>query len=493
MVQLSMSSDLYFKLKNTVNTMPLSTAILAVKKDDAGNFSEMRYFALNKSFINDCMAIFFQNESDTCTDCEDKLKHIESKMEGALYTINVPREPKFEDACFRAAWRKEPIHTYVDTTKMYGYWTENFMLPVAVNENENDHDIAYCMFVYTLNKEMDVNKYSSVSPDIASFVIKSCLELQSENDFYSSMQLVTDYIREYADAAGASVMSFQNDLQKYEVISGSTDNPRVSIKKIFSNIPYSVVASWEKLLKHTNNIIIKSESDLEHYEKEAPEWVHTLRDNRVYSLCLVPLLRQNNIIGYLFIANFDVNYMTRMKEMVELVSFFLSAEVANHLFLERLEYLSNIDILTGVKNRNCMNADVEEFSIKFKFNPIPFSVAFCDINGLKIVNDNQGHDAGDKLIAAAADILKEVFKDDNIYRAGGDEFTIISTHSNEHEFEKKIKRLRELTSDPDKLCFAIGYYHDGGSGPLELAMRYADERMYQDKNKFYEKHPDRKR
>ena len=202
MVQLSMNSDLYAKLKTTVNTMPLSTAILAVKKDEDGNFAELRYFAINKSFINDCMAMFFQNESDDGTAPEDKAKEIESKMEGALYTINVPKEPKFEDACFRAAWRREPLHTYVDTTKMYGYWTEDFMLPVAVSENEKDPDIAYCMFVYTLNKDMDVNKYSAVSPDIASFVIKSCLELQSENDFYSSMQLVTDYIREYAKELG---------------------------------------------------------------------------------------------------------------------------------------------------------------------------------------------------------------------------------------------------------------------------------------------------
>ena len=375
---------------------------------------------------------------------------------------------------------------------MYGYWTENFFLPVAVSSDKTEPNVAFCLFIYTLNKEMDVNKFSAVSPDIASFIIKSCLELQSENDFYSSMQLVTDYIREYAGAYGASIMSYQSDLKKYEVISGSTVD-EVSIKEIFANIPFSTVASWEKLLKHTNAIIIKNEQDLDYYESQAPEWVKTLRDSHVYSLCLVPFLRQNNIIGYLFISNFDVSQIRKVKEMLELLSFFLSAEVANHLFLEKLEYLSNIDILTGVKNRNCMNADLEEFSIKFKFNPIPFSVAYCDINGLKIINDNLGHDAGDKLIAAAADILKEVFKDDNIYRAGGDEFSIISTHSSEHEFEEKIKRLRELTSNPDKLCFAIGYYHDSGSGPLELAMRYADEQMYRDKKEFYEKHPDKRR
>ncbi|MBO4457756.1 MAG: sensor domain-containing diguanylate cyclase [Butyrivibrio sp.] len=487
-----MNHDLYTKLKTSVNTIPLSACVMAVKKDESGNFAEMRYFAINNSFINDSIALFFQDESDLGKSHEDKVKEIESRMEGSLYTINVQKEPKFEANCFKAAWKKEPIHTYVDTTKLYGYWTENYMLPITVSKDETAPDTAYCMFLYTLNKDMDVNKFSAVSPEIASFVIKTCLELQSEKDFYSSMQLVTDYIREYTHAFGASVMSYQSDQQKYEVISGSTvDN--VDIKEIFSHIPFSIVASWERLLKHTNAIIIKDEADLEYYEKEAPEWVKTLRDSYVYSLCLVPFLRQNTIIGYLYIANFDVESLTKVKAMIELVSFFLSAEVANHLFLERLEYLSNIDILTGVKNRNCMNADIEEFTIKFSFKPIPFSVAFCDINGLKIINDNQGHSAGDKLIAAAADLLKEIFNDDNIYRAGGDEFAIISTRSSEHEFEEKIEKLKELTGDPDHLCFAVGFYHDDGSGSLQHAMRYADERMYRDKNLFYEKHPDMRR
>lgn len=487
-----MNRDLYSKLKVAVNSIPLSATVLSIKRDEHGNCAELRYFVINDSFTNDCLAIFFQDEVSNNKDLDEKKKEVESKVEGALYTINVQKEPKFEDACYKSAWKKEPLHTYVDTTKMYGYWTEDFFLPVAVSDDEKDPDVAYCLFIYTLNKEMDVNKFSAVSPDIASFIIKACLELQSENDFYSSMQLVTDYIREYTGAYGASVMSYQSDLKKYEVISGSTKD-NVSIKEIFSHIPFSTVASWEMLLKHTNAIIIKNEDDLNYYETQAPAWVKTLRASNVFNLCLVPFLRQNSIIGYLYISNFDARIMTKAKEMLELLSFFLSAEVANHLFLERLEYLSNIDILTGVKNRNCMNADVEEFSIKFKFNPMPFSVAFCDINGLKIVNDNQGHDAGDKLIAAAADILKDIFKDDNIYRAGGDEFSIISTHSTEREFEEKIKKLRELTSDPNKLCFAVGYYHDGGSGPLELAMRYADERMYQDKNEFYKRHPDMRR
>ena len=89
--------------------------------------------------------------------------------------------------------------------------------------------------------------------------------------------------------------------------------------------------------------------------------------------------------------------------------------------------------------------------------------------------------------------IQEVFAGDNIYRAGGDEFTIISLNSTQEEFEKKIATLRLKACDPDWLYFAIGHYSDASTGKLRLALRYADENMYKDKNAFYEKYPDKKR
>ncbi len=254
------------------------------------------------------------------------------------------------------------------------------------------------------------------------------------------------------------------------------------------------MASWEKLVADTNCVIIKDAHDMDHYGNLAPEWVQTLRDNNVESLVLYPLIHHGGIIGYLYITNFDVEDITRLQETIELISFFMTAEVANHLFLERLEYLSNVDMLTGVYNRNCMNVNVDELSLKLEFNPRPFNVAFCDLNGLKSINDNGGHDRGDKLLVYAADVLKEVFhdSDDKIFRAGGDEFTIIS-FSSKFDFEEKIKILREKACDPDWLYFAIGYYHDEDNGNLRLAMRYADEAMYIDKDKFYDAYPDKRR
>ena len=139
-----------------------------------------------------------------------------------------------------------------------------------------------------------------------------------------------------------------------------------------------------------------------------------------------------------------------------------------------------------------MNVNVDELALKLEFNPRPFNVAFCDLNGLKTINDNCGHDQGDKLLVYAANVLKEVFESDKIYRAGGDEFTIISFDTKDN-FEEKIRILREKASDPTWLHFAIGYYHDAELGDLRLAMRYADELMYKDKNKFYEQYPDKRR
>ena len=92
----------------------------------------------------------------------------------------------------------------------------------------------------------------------------------------------------------------------------------------------------------------------------------------------------------------------------------------------------------------------------------------------------------------ASALLKIVFGEGAIFRAGGDEFVAISFDS-KNNFAKKIAELKEKASDPDWLYFAIGWYHDEYDGKLRLAMRYADEEMYKDKDKFYEKYPEKRR
>lgn len=481
-----MAKITYESMKIIANTASIPCTVMSVEKKPDGSCGEVRFFAINDMFKNSYYDLFAENESGEKPSFDDFEKHIE----GQLYTAHLPKEPNFENECFKAAWNKEYINTYVDTTKMYGFWTQNILLPVC--GESDDPNIAYCQFLYTLSKDMDSGKYAAVSPDIASFVIKTCLELRNEKEFRSSLFTVTKDIREYTNATAAAVMTIDQDIKEYKILSGDAIGDATNPEKAFSTISYDIVASWKDLLKETNSIIIKDESDMAEMEKKNPAWVETLKQYKVTSVCLFPFIHQQEITGYLFITNFDTKNVIRVKETIELVSFFLSSEIANHLFLQRLEYLSNVDMLTGVYNRNCMNVNVDELALKLEFDPKPFNVAFCDLNGLKTINDTGGHDKGDKLLVNAAEVLKEIFNDDKIYRAGGDEFTIIS-FSSEDVFEEKIKHLREKASDPEWLHFAIGYYHDAHDGNLRLAMRYADEQMYIDKDKFYKQYPNKRR
>ncbi len=451
-----------FKLMAELCTMPCS--VLSVRKRADGSCGEIRMIANNSLFSMD-----------------------DENVEGRLYTEKLPVDTKFEDVVFKAAWMGEHHHSYVDTTRMFGYWTENILIPLG---HEEGSDTGYCQYIYNLTKEMDAGKYSIISPDVASFVIRTCLNLRKGEDFYASMDIVTKDIREFTDSFAASILTLTREVDRFEVVSASVRNNAMDLYEIFSNIPYEIIETWEWLVSETDCIIIRNYEDLRAIESKAPEWVSSLKDHDVHSLCLVPFIHQNTIIGYLYITNFDVAHLARVKDTIELVSFFLSTETAHHLFVDKLKTLSSIDARTGVLNRNAMNNKVDELSVQLRYDPRPFSVAFCYLNTLKTINARQGHDAGNTLLKEAGKVLKEIFKGDFIYRSSGDEFAVISTDSTEEEFEEKIEKLRERASDPEWIYFTVGHYTDSSDGQLHSAMHFATEYEREFKEEFYYNYPD---
>jgi len=114
----------------------------------------------------------------------------------------------------------------------------------------------------------------------------------------------------------------------------------------------------------------------------------------------------------------------------EIISLFLeqsAAAIENRLLTIELEKLANIDSLTGVYNRNYFNKELEcQIELKEGNQGIDFSLLVVDINGLKGLNDNLGHLAGDRLISATADLLlSNCREEDCVARIGGDEFAVI--------------------------------------------------------------------
>lgn len=104
-----------------------------------------------------------------------------------------------------------------------------------------------------------------------------------------------------------------------------------------------------------------------------------------------------------------------------------------------LERMSFEDLLTGLFNRNKYHQSINHFNEKTVRH---IGVACFDLNGLKMMNDSQGHSAGDRLLCCAAEHFKRVFPG-KAYRIGGDEFVVMDTELGEEEFHKSVQTLRK--------------------------------------------------
>lgn len=113
---------------------------------------------------------------------------------------------------------------------------------------------------------------------------------------------------------------------------------------------------------------------------------------------------------------------------------------------ETLRYISTHDALTGLFNRfyfeKHMHA-IDSGSLK------DLGLLVCDVDGLKYINDNLGHDAGDQLLKQCAEVLTGTFSHNNeiVSRIGGDEFTVIIKNCAERELNAAVERLRQAVID----------------------------------------------
>lgn len=158
---------------------------------------------------------------------------------------------------------------------------------------------------------------------------------------------------------------------------------------------------------------------------------------------------------------------------------------------ERLVKRAMTDELTGLYNRRAYEEDLLDASEKISRGGC-ISFAAMDVNGLKRVNDNQGHEAGDELIAGAAKCIEaSLCSYGKIYRIGGDEFAAILYV--EKQILPEIKeRLNKIVSEwkgdrVDSLSLSSGFVcsSDYSDTSVSDIVKAADREMYEDKNNFY--------
>ena len=254
--------------------------------------------------------------------------------------------------------------------------------------------------------------------------------------------------------------------------------------------PHELAERWEKVLAMSDCLLLE---DLAVIKERDPQWYASLKSRGIHNIILYEIRYKQSLVGFVWAANFNTEKLMQIKKTLELSSFLLGAVIQNHQLINRLEERSSVDGLTQVSNRNAMNDRVDKLVSGEDELPETMGIVFADLNGLKNVNDDEGHDAGDRLLTRAAGLLKIAFGDYEIYRAGGDEFVIFMPDTSEDVIEKQAAQLSALTENTADVRFAVGTSYCTGKYDICQAMQLADERMYKDKEEYYRLNPDKDR
>jgi len=120
-----------------------------------------------------------------------------------------------------------------------------------------------------------------------------------------------------------------------------------------------------------------------------------------------------------------------------------------HMYQERIEYLSYHDQLTGLYNRRFFEEELNRLDVG---RNLPLCIIMADVNGLKLINDSFGHKIGDQLLVKVAEVLKQTCRADEIIsRIGGDEFVILLPRMKPDQAEDLIKRIK-IVSDKETIA-----------------------------------------
>lgn len=166
-----------------------------------------------------------------------------------------------------------------------------------------------------------------------------------------------------------------------------------------------------------------------------------------------------------------------------------------HTFAQKKEYaaltkIAYIDNLTGLPNRVSSDEKMSEFDN----SDYDFCLVSLDLNGLKEVNDNSGHPAGDRLLKSFSEALSETFKDVGVCcRVGGDEFIVHIASIKKEELDKLLtsldEKLLKLDDEDQEINHSVSYGYAFRSETAERdthsVFMLADQRMYNYKNARY--------
>lgn len=306
-------------------------------------------------------------------------------------------------------------------------------------------------------------------------MLNSCVgKLNSDTDIDVGINNLLATVNGYFQADRTYVFEIDPDrdvlINTFESICGQEVSAQMDN---LQEVPVSVIKVWMQNFRQGRPYYM---SDLEQ-ERGQPSY-EMLKAQQVWRLLAVPLMKGGAMVGFLGVDNPRAHYDDAT--LLASIQFFVTNSLDRKKQQAYLEKLSYRDMLTGLYNRNRYIERLEAYK---QVQDQQIGAIYIDLNGLKKVNDEQGHRAGDELIVRAAGTIAGIFAED-AYRVGGDEFVVILLDVSREEFARKTEQLRRQMQE-NSVDASIGGVWQASTENLENLLRRADENMYREKKRYY--------
>ena len=219
--------------------------------------------------------------------------------------------------------------------------------------------------------------------------------------------------------------------------------------------------------------------------EDAPEFIRTHPGFHPYipdcrRLVSGHLTQSGKSLGFTEVINPSALAFKSAGLLLSTLTLFLAIMLRNRDIFRSLESISTTDQLTGVGNRR-------GFAEYRQTLPDGISLAFIfgDLNGLKRINDTQGHEAGDHLIQQSVQTMKALNGDIAVFRMGGDEFMVIARDVSEQQAQRLVRELRARYQSSG-ISMALGtVVCQTPIANIDEVLSRADREMYADKERIY--------
>lgn len=238
------------------------------------------------------------------------------------------------------------------------------------------------------------------------------------------------------------------------------------------------VGVWDRYLRTSSSVVIP---DIEAIRQTDAITYDCLKKQNIHSLMEAPMYHDHNLSGYLGVDNYKESDAADMKYLLENMAVYLSRKKDIHDLMDRLRYLSENDMLTGVHNRNAMNRRLSSLKAEDR----SLGIIYVDLNNLKWTNDTYGHSVGDSRLRDMSAMMKSICPPHDIYRLGGDEFVAFLDGADEESFKKTLENFRK-TAEGRSIHVAVGGKWIPHASSLVRGMRDAEHRMYSEKRRSHE-------